>query len=65
MTNPATGPQCRICGRYLRSGLMGWPQPLLPGDIPARHEVCDDCYACTGPLPDKPYTPDWARKDQK
>jgi hypothetical protein len=35
--------QCRICGRHLKTGLLGMPQPLLPGDIPARREVCDGC----------------------
>ena len=52
--------QCRICGRYLQSGLPGWPQPLLPGDIPARREVCDVCTEGYGPFPDEPYTPPWA-----
>lgn len=54
--------QCRICGSYLKSGLPGWPQLLLPGDIPARSEVCDPCAAKCGPLPDEPYTPPRARR---
>ena len=53
------GEQCRICGLYLRSGLLGMPQPLLPGDIPARREVCDGC-AARGSFPAEPYTPAWA-----
>lgn len=48
--------QCRICGRFLSNGLQGWPQMLLPGDIPARSEVCDGCEQQHGPHPDKPYT---------
>lgn len=58
--------QCRMCGWYLKSHLplpfvhAGWPQPLLPGDIPARREVCDRCVKVYGPFPDEPYTPSWA-----
>lgn len=51
-----SGEQCRICGTYLDSGLPGWPSPLLPGDIPARREVCNGCAAECGPFPDEPYT---------
>ena len=51
--------QCRMCGRYLKTGLLGWPQPLLPGDIPARSEVCDECENKYGAFPDEPYTPSW------
>lgn len=54
--------QCRMCGRYLTSGLLGWPQPLLPGDIPGVREVCEDCIRRYGPFPDEPYMPPWVGK---
>lgn len=57
--------QCRICSTVLSTQhfhppLIGWPQPLLPGDIPARSEVCDRCADQHGPFPAEPYTPPWA-----
>ena len=55
--------QCRLCGRYLIGTLKdfpGWPKPLLPGDIPARSQVCDFCAITAGPFPDQPYTAPWA-----
>jgi hypothetical protein len=59
--------QCRICSRVLKTQhwprpLIGWPEPLLPGDIPARSEVCDRCAERDGPFPDTPYTPEWVGK---
>lgn len=56
----AVAEQCRICGRFLVSGLPGFPQPLPPGDIPGVREVCENCLQLYGPFPDKPYTPPWA-----
>lgn len=40
--------QCRICGVFIGTGLIGMPEPLLPGDIPKRDELCDWCAATTG-----------------
>jgi hypothetical protein len=42
--------QCRICGRDLKTGVQLMPLPLLPGDIPARDELCDGCAARCGSL---------------
>jgi hypothetical protein len=41
-------PRCRICGRVLRTrtaydALLAWPEPLLPGDVPADEELCSHC----------------------
>lgn len=46
--------QCRICGRDLKTGVAGWPQPLLPGDLPTAEELCSGCrdkvQAFTNPI---------------
>ena len=42
-----TEPKCRICGRGLQTGLRYFPDPLLPGDLPAKDELCMDCQAIT------------------
>jgi hypothetical protein len=40
---------CRICGVILAdqhqpwARLPSWPPMLLPGDLPTRDELCDEC----------------------
>lgn len=36
-------PKCRICGTGLRTGVPYMPDPLLPGDLPGRDELCASC----------------------
>jgi hypothetical protein len=40
---PTTELRCRICGTGLRTGIPHVPDPLLPGDLPTRDQLCAAC----------------------